>query len=99
MTAARRLRSPATRPLDAARAGEEAGHKRSKEAIEMARKYVDCREMPSESNCTVAIAADSEDEVIEAAVQHAVAVHSHEDNAELRDGIRQSLKEMEGAVV
>ncbi len=65
----------------------------------MARKYVDCREMPSESNCTVAIAADSEDEVLEAAVQHAVAVHSHEDSSELRDGIRQGIKDLEGAVV
>jgi predicted small metal-binding protein len=65
----------------------------------MARKYVDCREMPSEMNCTVAIAADSEDEVVEAAVQHAVAVHSHEDSQELRDAIRGGLKETEGAVV
>ena len=65
----------------------------------MARKYVDCREMPSESDCTVAIAADSEDEVVEAAVRHAVAVHSHEDSSELRDGIRQGIKDLEGAVV
>jgi predicted small metal-binding protein len=65
----------------------------------MARKYIDCREMPSESNCTVAIAADSEDELMEAAVQHAVAVHGHEDSSELRDGIRQGLKDLEEAVV
>ena len=39
----------------------------------MARKYIDCREVPSEMNCTVAIAADSEDELVEAAVQHAMA--------------------------
>ena len=65
----------------------------------MPRKYIDCREMPSESNCTVAIAADSEDEVVEAAVQHAIAVHSHEDSSELRDGIRQGIRELEGAVV
>jgi len=64
----------------------------------MARKYVDCREMPSESNCTVAIAAGSEDEVVEAAVQHAVTVHRHEDSSELRDGIRTNVKELEGAV-
>ena len=65
----------------------------------MARKFVDCREMPSESNCSVAIAADSDDEVLEAAVQHAVAVHSHEDSPELRDSIRQGIKDLEGAVV
>lgn len=65
----------------------------------MARKYVDCREVPSEMNCTVAIAADSEEEVIEAAAQHAVAVHGHEDNDELRDMIRPAIKELEGAIV
>jgi predicted small metal-binding protein len=65
----------------------------------MARKYIDCREAPSEMNCTVGIAADSEEELVEAAVQHAVAVHSHEDNAELRSMIREGIKETEAAVV
>lgn len=65
----------------------------------MARKYIDCREVPSEMNCTVAIAADSDDELVEAAVQHAVAVHSHEDTPELRDMVRQGIKDTEGAVV
>ena len=64
----------------------------------MARKYIDCREVPSEINCTVAIAADSEDELVEAAVQHAVSVHSHEDTPELRDMVREGVKDMEGAV-
>jgi len=48
------------------------------------RQYIDCREYPSETNCTVSIAADSEKELLEAAVQHAVTVHGHEDNEELR---------------
>jgi predicted small metal-binding protein len=64
----------------------------------MGRKYVDCRETPSVMNCTVAIAADSEEELIDAAVQHAVAVHSHEDTPELREMVRQGIKDMEGAV-
>lgn len=64
----------------------------------MARKYIDCREVPSEMNCTVAIAADSEDELVEAAVQHAVSAHSHEDTPELRDMVREGVKDMEGAV-
>jgi predicted small metal-binding protein len=59
----------------------------------MARKYVDCREVPSESNCTVAIAADSEGELVEAAVQHAVAVHKHQDTPELRNMIRGAIKD------
>ena len=58
----------------------------------MARKYVDCREVPSESNCTVAISADSVDELVEAAVQHAVAVHKHADTPEFREQIRKSVK-------
>jgi predicted small metal-binding protein len=50
----------------------------------MTRQYIDCREYPSETNCTVSIAADSEKELLEAAVQHAVTVHGHQDNEELR---------------
>ncbi|WP_332814683.1 DUF1059 domain-containing protein [Ramlibacter sp.] len=58
----------------------------------MARQYVDCREVPSDSNCTVAIAADSEKELLEAAVQHAVAVHGHTDTPELRQMIAGAIK-------
>jgi predicted small metal-binding protein len=59
----------------------------------MTRKFVDCREIPSESNCTVAIAADTDQELLEAAVQHAVAVHKHQDTPELRQAIRQAFKD------
>ena len=59
----------------------------------MARKYIDCREFPSETGCSVAISADGEDELIEAAVQHAVAVHSEKDTPELRSEIRKAIHE------
>jgi predicted small metal-binding protein len=59
----------------------------------MRRKYVDCREFPSEMNCTIAISADSEKELIEAAVQHAVSVHGHEDTAEFRSQLRGIVRE------
>ena len=59
----------------------------------MARKFVDCREQPSESGCTVAISADSEEEVVDAAVQHAVAVHQHEDTSAFREQLRGAVKE------
>lgn len=59
----------------------------------MARKFVDCREFPSDMKCTVALSADSDEELLEAAVQHAVAVHRHEDTPELRQQIRQLFKE------
>jgi predicted small metal-binding protein len=59
----------------------------------MPRKFIDCREFPSEMNCTVAISADSEKELLEVAVQHAVTVHRHQDSAELRDMIRGAMKD------
>ncbi|MGB8910146.1 MAG: DUF1059 domain-containing protein [Candidatus Cybelea sp.] len=59
----------------------------------MARKFIDCREYPSEMNCTIAISADRDDELVEAAAQHAVAVHRHEDSPELRTTLRSMLKE------
>ena len=59
----------------------------------MARKYVDCREMPSDSKCTVAISADSEKELIEVAVQHAVKVHGHHDTTEFRQMLKKAIKE------
>lgn len=59
----------------------------------MGRKYIDCREIPSDIKCTVAISADSEDELLEAAVQHAVTVHQHQDSPQLREQIRAAFKE------
>jgi predicted small metal-binding protein len=58
----------------------------------MGRKFVDCREMPSESNCSLYISGE-EDEVVRAATEHAVSVHGHEDTPELRDEIRNALKD------
>jgi predicted small metal-binding protein len=60
----------------------------------MERKYIDCREYPSEMNCTVTISADSEAELLEAAVQHAVSVHHEQDTPELRDALRGVMKKM-----
>jgi predicted small metal-binding protein len=54
----------------------------------MTRKYIDCREFPSEMNCTVALSADSESELLDAAVQHAVTVHKHTDSPELRSQLK-----------
>ena len=59
----------------------------------MRRKHIDCRNYPSEMNCTLALSADTEHELLEAAVQHAVAVHGHHDTPELREQIRALLKD------
>ena len=56
------------------------------------RKVIDCRLFPSEKNCTLAISG-TEDEVLEAAVQHAVSVHGHENTPELREQIRLMVKD------
>lgn len=58
----------------------------------MTRKYVDCREYPSEMNCSVAMSADTDKELLEAAVQHAVSVHQHQDTPELRTQLKQLFK-------
>ena len=58
----------------------------------MGRKVADCRDFPSENNCTLTISGE-EDEVLTAAVQHAVSAHGHEDSAELRSWLSQNLKD------
>lgn len=59
----------------------------------MARKFIDCREFPSDMNCTVALSADTDQELLDAAVQHAVSVHHHADTPELRQQLKQLFKE------
>jgi hypothetical protein len=59
----------------------------------MSRKYIDCREMPSDSKCSVAISADTTEELVEVAAQHAVAVHHHADSPELRGQLRTLIKD------
>jgi len=56
------------------------------------RKSVDCREYPSEKGCTLKISG-TEDEVLEAAVQHAVSAHGHENTPESKEELRRMLKD------
>jgi predicted small metal-binding protein len=56
------------------------------------RKMIDCRELPSEKNCTLTIAGE-EEEVVRAAVLHGVDVHGHKDTPDFRSEIRRSLKD------
>ena len=58
----------------------------------MARKYIDCREYPSENKCTVAISADADREILEVAVQHAVKSHGHKDTPEFREQLLRMIK-------
>ncbi|MER7661434.1 DUF1059 domain-containing protein [Streptomyces sp. NPDC096193] len=58
----------------------------------MTRKVADCRKMPSESGCSLTISGE-EEEVVRAASEHAISVHGHADNPELRDEVRGSLED------
>jgi predicted small metal-binding protein len=58
----------------------------------MSRQYIDCREYPSVMNCSVAMSADDEKELLEAAVQHAVAIHGHADSPDLRKQLKSLFK-------
>jgi hypothetical protein len=57
----------------------------------MARMIADCRDFPNEVGCTLALSGEQE-EVLNAATAHAIAVHGHQDSPELREMIRTSLK-------
>lgn len=66
-------------------------------AANQARKMVDCRKYPSEINCTLTIAG-TEEEVVDAAVAHAVDKHGHQDTPEFRESLRASLENVEPAL-
>jgi predicted small metal-binding protein len=56
------------------------------------RKSIDCRDYPSEKNCSLKISG-TEEEVLDAAMQHAVSAHGHEKTPELREQIKSMLKD------
>ena len=61
---------------------------------EVNRKVADCRLYPSENGCTLRIEG-TEEEVLEAATQHAVTAHGHTNSSELREQIRTLLRDVE----
>ena len=56
------------------------------------RKSIDCRDYPSEKNCSLKMSG-TEEEVLDAAVQHAVSAHGRANSPELRDQIKSMLKD------
>jgi predicted small metal-binding protein len=56
------------------------------------RKAIDCRDYPSEKGCSLKISG-TEEEVLDAAVQHALSAHGHSDPKELREQLKSMLKE------
>ena len=60
----------------------------------MGRVMADCRRWPSDADCSLTIIGE-EEEVLEAATQHAVNAHGHEDTTELREQTRELLEPAE----
>ena len=59
----------------------------------MARYYIDCRDYPGDVKCSVALAADTKEELLQAVVEHGSKVHGYEDTPEFRDNITKEFKE------
>ena len=56
------------------------------------RKSIDCRDHPSEKNCSLKISG-TEEEVLDAAAQHAASAHGHQRTPELREQMKSMLKD------
>ncbi len=59
----------------------------------MALMFVACSDYIDEGDCTVTIGAETLEETIEAAVEHAYATHGEEDTPALREVIRDNIRE------
>jgi len=59
----------------------------------MSRYYIDCRDYPGDVKCSVALSADTKEELLEAVLEHTRTVHGYEDSAELREMLMQGMKE------
>jgi plasmid stability protein len=57
----------------------------------MARMIADCRRFESDNKCSLTIIGE-EDEVLDAAAQHAAAAHGHHDSPELREQLQAMLE-------
>ena len=58
----------------------------------MGRKTIDCRDFPGDVKCTVSISADTDEELVEAVVEHGTKVHGYADTPEFRAGIVKDAK-------
>jgi len=56
------------------------------------RKSIDCRDYPSEKNCSLKISG-TEEEVLDAAAQHAASAHGHQSTPQLREQLKSMLKD------
>ena len=60
----------------------------------MKRYFIDCRKHSRDVNCSVALSADTKEELLEAVVHHGTKVHGYEDTPEFREKIVKEFTEM-----
>ena len=56
------------------------------------RKMIDCGDFPTETGCTLMMSG-IQSELLQAAAEHAVSVHLHEDSPELRTQLLSMMKD------
>lgn len=58
----------------------------------MERYYIDCRDYPGDVKCSVALSADTKEELLDVVVQHGGKVHGYKDTPEFRESIVKEFK-------
>jgi uncharacterized protein DUF1059 len=58
----------------------------------MSRKWIDCRDFPDDTGCTLYLSGE-EEHVLPAAAEHAASVHGEPDTPEFREQLRSMLQE------
>ena len=58
------------------------------------RYFINYSDFPSDAKCTLALSADTRDELLEAVIQHATTVHETEDTPEFRELIVKGIQDM-----
>ena len=60
----------------------------------MSRYHIDCRDYPSDkTNCSVALSANTKEELLEVVIEHGTKVHGYENTPEFRENIVKEFKE------
>lgn len=60
----------------------------------MSRYFIDCRDYPGgTSKCSVALSADTKEELLEAVIRHGIQCHGLEDTSDFREKIMLDFKE------
>ena len=58
----------------------------------MERYFIDCRDYPGDVKCSVALSANTKEELLEAVVEHGTKVHGYKDTPEFRAQIINDFK-------